>query len=508
MSSAAAQPAPSPERTIGAIALLAGVSDHTSDGTLREALRDPDPSVRIVAARVIAVVPHGELLKDIIGALAREKDSAAAAELGRSVLYLSGSGGLDMVNGQAARFGPALAPVIAEWTARMQPERFPAALPGIVSLTGGDRVGLAGIVRMAAAMHPVHRDAIFRRWMDVAPERAWSDLMERAFTPPFDLSGSASLFRDALASTRPAIRQETVWFLLHELASTRMVPSEVLEAALPVDLPGQTDWERLGRELVSRRGRKAAVEDRSDLLKTEAVRHRGEASAVRSLPELTAAERAVLTALYGPAGNHHIAWTGPATARTLSAIVPGLIAATLSSAGCNITTSTKAGLASITFHRDGRPQRLAIDSGSLGPACLKAFTALARMAVADSEHPITDAPQTLMLPMAPAFVACSDAPREARSNLEPVDITAPRKLRDVKPGYPDEAQRQRIQGVVILSAVVTSTGCVSEARVVRSIPFLDVPAVLAVSQWVFEPARIGGVPQTALMTVNLNFELR
>jgi TonB family protein len=510
VSSSSAQPASPPTRGIGAIALLANLNDHSADGALREALRDSEPSVRTVAARVIAVVPHADLIKDLVGALAREKDAATAAELGRSLLYLLGAGGLDIVNAQAARFGPELAPVIAEWTARMQPERFAASLPQLATLSGEGAGRLAAIVSMAGKTHPMQRDAIFRSWMAVAPDGAWSELLGRAFGLPAGLAGSAPLLKDALASTRPSIRQETLWFVLDALASKRSMPDAIVEAALPADVAGQTEWERLGRELAGRRGKKIPVQDRSDLLKIEAVRHREDARAVRSLPELTAAERAALTALYGPP-KADIDWTGVATTRTIPAIVQGVIADTLASAGCDISKAPKMAQASETFHPDGRPLRLEIYSASMVPPCMTAFTALMRLAVADPDHPVVATPQRLMLPLTPAFVDCSNVPLDvSRSDSlrQPGTITPPRKVHDAKPVYPEDAQNQRIQGVVILSATLTNTGCVSSARVVRSIPYLDAPALLAVSQWVFEPARVDGTPRAVLMTVNVNFVLQ
>jgi TonB family protein len=88
------------------------------------------------------------------------------------------------------------------------------------------------------------------------------------------------------------------------------------------------------------------------------------------------------------------------------------------------------------------------------------------------------------------------------------DIQEPRKIKDVNPVYPADALAARIQGVVILEAVIGPSGAVSDARVLRSIPALDQAAVNAVRQWVYTPTLVNGAPVSVLMTVTVNFSLR
>lgn len=88
------------------------------------------------------------------------------------------------------------------------------------------------------------------------------------------------------------------------------------------------------------------------------------------------------------------------------------------------------------------------------------------------------------------------------------DIAEPKKIKDVKPVYPAEAQAAGIQGVVILEATIAPSGYVSDARVLRSIPALDQAAVEAVRQWAFTPTLLNGAPVPVIMTVTVNFTLR
>jgi TonB family protein len=87
-------------------------------------------------------------------------------------------------------------------------------------------------------------------------------------------------------------------------------------------------------------------------------------------------------------------------------------------------------------------------------------------------------------------------------------IKTPTKLKDVKPIYPQEAEAARVQGVVILEAVIDETGKVRDAKVLRSIPILDQAAVDAVLQWEFTPTELNGVPHPVVMTVTVNFALQ
>ena len=88
------------------------------------------------------------------------------------------------------------------------------------------------------------------------------------------------------------------------------------------------------------------------------------------------------------------------------------------------------------------------------------------------------------------------------------NIRTPTKLKDVRPIYPDDALAARIQGVVILEAIVDGEGHVSDAKVLRSIPQLDDAAVTAVRQWEFTPTMLNGMPVSVIMTVTVNFTLQ
>jgi protein TonB len=86
-------------------------------------------------------------------------------------------------------------------------------------------------------------------------------------------------------------------------------------------------------------------------------------------------------------------------------------------------------------------------------------------------------------------------------------VTAPTKIHDVAPVYPQLARSAGIQGIVIIQATIGVDGSVVGAEVLRSVLFLDQAALDAVRQWRFTPTRLNGEPVAVIMTVTVNFRL-
>jgi len=105
-----------------------------------------------------------------------------------------------------------------------------------------------------------------------------------------------------------------------------------------------------------------------------------------------------------------------------------------------------------------------------------------------------------------------EAPPPPLVPVKPIRVTSgirpPVRIRDVRPVYPDLAQQARIAGTVIIEAVIGPDGKVTDARVLRSIPLLDRAALDAVSQWLYSPTLLSGVPVSVVMTVTVTFTLQ
>jgi len=83
----------------------------------------------------------------------------------------------------------------------------------------------------------------------------------------------------------------------------------------------------------------------------------------------------------------------------------------------------------------------------------------------------------------------------------------PRLLRQVDPVYPAAALAARIEGDVKIAVTIGFTGKVETARIIKSIPKLDMAALNAVSKWEFEPGLYEGVPIQATLETTIHFTL-
>jgi TonB family protein len=113
----------------------------------------------------------------------------------------------------------------------------------------------------------------------------------------------------------------------------------------------------------------------------------------------------------------------------------------------------------------------------------------------------------------PAAVA---SPRETDSlppgvSLPGDGVSMPRVLHKVNPEYTPEALRAKLEGTVLLQAVVRTHGVPSDISVLRSLDRrfgLDQQAVAALRQWRFAPGQRAGQPVPVLVQVEMNFSLK
>jgi periplasmic protein TonB len=87
-------------------------------------------------------------------------------------------------------------------------------------------------------------------------------------------------------------------------------------------------------------------------------------------------------------------------------------------------------------------------------------------------------------------------------------VQFPKRVVYVAPVYPGIAQSARVEGTVILEAVIDEAGAVTKLRVLRSIPLLDAAAKQAVAQWRYSPTTLNGVAVPIIMTVTVTFTLK
>jgi periplasmic protein TonB len=98
-------------------------------------------------------------------------------------------------------------------------------------------------------------------------------------------------------------------------------------------------------------------------------------------------------------------------------------------------------------------------------------------------------------------------------------VAAPQKIRvsqgvaqgllihQVKPNYPPLARQARIQGAVVLQAVISKDGSIQGLHVVSGHPMLTPAAIDAVKQWRYKPYFLNGEPVEVETVVTVNFTL-
>ena len=90
-------------------------------------------------------------------------------------------------------------------------------------------------------------------------------------------------------------------------------------------------------------------------------------------------------------------------------------------------------------------------------------------------------------------------------------VSAPTVTRQVGPQYTSEAMSNRIEGKVVLSAVVLANGKVGDVKVIRSLDSvygLDEAAVKAMKQWEFKPGTKDGKPVAVRISIDMVFTLK
>ena len=87
-------------------------------------------------------------------------------------------------------------------------------------------------------------------------------------------------------------------------------------------------------------------------------------------------------------------------------------------------------------------------------------------------------------------------------------VVAPVLVRQIRPRYPETAKASRVEGVVILEAVVGRDGRVKGVEVLRGHALLEQAAIDSVEKWRFRPATKYGVEVDVYFTLTLDFTLR
>jgi len=118
-----------------------------------------------------------------------------------------------------------------------------------------------------------------------------------------------------------------------------------------------------------------------------------------------------------------------------------------------------------------------------------------------SPHPVPDAPA------GDATDTAASLTTEAAEHVQISSDTAEIVSRPVKPSYPLLARQMKVQGSVILQAMISRNGLIQDLRVVSGPPILASAAQEAVKQWHFKPHFQGTEPVETQTRITVNFTI-
>jgi protein TonB len=80
-------------------------------------------------------------------------------------------------------------------------------------------------------------------------------------------------------------------------------------------------------------------------------------------------------------------------------------------------------------------------------------------------------------------------------------------IRKVQPAYPALARSARVQGIVVLQAMISKQGTIENLRILTGHPMLAPAAIEAVRQWRYRPYILNGEPVEVETQITVNFAL-
>ncbi len=511
------------EGVLAKIAALARIS-LTPNGPvvadqIRSGLVDPSPAVRAAAARVTHVGAITALLPSLRDALRNETDGDAAREMTWALADLDDTNASDpMIAAAATR--PPLSSEVVEGLLAGRGLRAASHWKDLQTAIGAD----PGVVARGLEL------GLQAEATSVFASMALRDGQEDVLIGLSSRSGLDASVLIAALSSRSTRTRSVAYFQL--AARGTVAASKSLAERQPPD----SLEERVAIHLFERAQGLAPSESMGDLARALGGIDESTRRVIRSrlfstrgatrglvpkdhealLRALAADKDDVPRALHTPApalaggGGRGVA-AEAAPIKTFGGYPPLFVAAVLADTKCKGAPSNFSAV-EVSYRPGGRAARVTPYASSKElPGCSEAALILAV-----TSHPSDGDQATIrILPLHPDHLSCLSgatfAPTPPSANVWRVGggIKEPRKVRSVAPIYPDVAVGQRQEGVVVIEALLSESGCVSRMRVVNEVwPPLDLSALTAVSAWKYTPTLVDGVPVPVVMTVTVNFRLR
>jgi protein TonB len=106
-------------------------------------------------------------------------------------------------------------------------------------------------------------------------------------------------------------------------------------------------------------------------------------------------------------------------------------------------------------------------------------------------------------PSKTAAAVTNDAAERVQMSADTAEVVS----RPVRPGYPLLARQMKVQGSVILQALISKDGIIQDLRVISGPPILATAAQTAVRQWHFKPHFEGSEAVETQAKITVNFTI-
>lgn len=488
------------------------------DPALSEALRSPDALVRATAARVAGVRNAKGVLPVLREVAPGETDPSALREEIRTLALIGETADVDIAIAAASKQSASYDGVVADAVARR----------------GGEE---AIELYMAKVRHLRDTSGFFERALwgheeAVSTTAGWllssrvaggwraflAALFEAANAPP-----QARMIA-GLENGSEDIRQETAWFLVRGYAADPGRLHENLRATLLADRTEQAgDREDFARELLRRMLGKPpstperwlkwlATKEADDRLPTEPAVYTYLTPEELALREARCKNLPVWCPVT-PKRRGPRVYPSKAVAKSPFSL-PSTLPAGLAEKLAGRARCWWLGVAGATVDHAGRVQ--SIDLKSVDMMCRDALETIVKLSYA-TNRTIASSTRTnnILLVKARNAAVCLDEVVDdfgALARADEPEVAPPLPKRRVEPRFPAVtrgAMGRNSSVIVIVESVISRTGCVRSINLLSQSEWSDLngAVVLALSQWTFEPARVGGKPADAIFNLTANFKV-
>lgn len=487
----------------GTVAQLVHEPDTASlEQGILKALRSNDARTRAAGARVATVRNVTTALNALRSAVDREWDTDAARELARAVVIMGGVREIDRAVAASTRLGKRLHLDVALAAARIGPP----SIDHYFTTFKNFEVSAPRYFARALWGHPEKVTPLASRLLENKDAGGLWSLYLVTSDEKRELIDAAVLAR-AASSADSEIAADALWYVLERAVSrgTKIDP-QVRQAVASIPATQGDPSLLVGAELV----RRVSGEQPRDSAALRAAIGGDRGVAVhlvlgpkKMLTYLTEAERRSFRYRI----EEESALEDPLPFALPSSMPVGLADAVLRTNNCS---SGWLGTSHVTVDRTGRVSRVDLANVNTTEPCRKALDTLLKLSLAQNSA-ITAPMESRVVPLvrSPKARPCFD---ELSSEIMSEYVMGaftfrPPQLRNaVAPVYPAGASRKA--ATVEVQVIVSETGCVRTARVAGAGQgaAMNDEALLAVSQWIFEPASVNTTPIEFPTTVQVQFK--